>query len=70
MYYPDLTYYRNKAVSDDEFDLKPYGDNSYEIYPCLINIGWLDSTNWFPTGNVPFTLLHKLEELLFRSKKF
>ena len=54
MYYADLTFYRINSAEHK---------NMVDVFPEIINIGWLDKNHSFPTGKIPPALLQKLKQL-------
>lgn len=54
MYYQDLSFYRTG------------GDNGiYEVYPYVVNVGWLDPSKDFSKGIMPAELVQKLKEIIY-----
>jgi hypothetical protein len=54
MYYRDLTPYRDGGTDEP---------GTFNVYPGVLNIGWLDGKHPFETGTVPAPLLGKLRHL-------
>lgn len=54
MYYRDLTPYRDDGTDEP---------GTFNIYPDVLNIGWLDGAHSFETGVVPAPLIDKLRQL-------
>lgn len=58
MYYQDLTFYSD--IGDDGWA---------NVYPQVLNIGWLDSQHDYVKGDVPESIISKLKEILFLDLK-
>jgi hypothetical protein len=54
MYYRDLTPYRDDGTDEP---------GTFNVYPGVLNIGWLDGAHPFTTGVVPTSLRDKLRQL-------
>ncbi|MBB5020579.1 hypothetical protein HNQ59_003900 [Chitinivorax tropicus] len=60
MHYEDLTFYR-----DDGSDTAGF----VNVYPKVLNVGWLDRNYPYTKGDIPQKIIQKLKELTFLDMK-